>query len=258
MTQRKSTDETGRFMKAIAAFSALPEVTTAHGRLLQMETTEPAQAILVEISETVLHRYLTISRNDGERIILDVSERRVLTVIEVPHSFAENHGSLAGRQLDDQDAANLWAFFSDFAKGAKALFVQSLLPKSGSSVFGGVPVGRLFDLAANAQDQSMPSHLAQVFAGSVGQSISFVAYRSEECLIEEGAPQDRDILKTYLKGWPSRSETERKVTLWAVSADLTRSTLLVTEKDIKVALICPFENASSMFVEWHQAIFSSS
>ena len=58
------------------------DVFDASGRVLPLDASDPARAILAEIDETMLARRLTFTNQKGVRVVMDVAGRRLLQLIE--------------------------------------------------------------------------------------------------------------------------------------------------------------------------------
>ncbi len=143
MTQSPA-DDTGRFMKAIAAFSAAPEEVTVYGRLLATRRDQFIPAALGEITETVLRRVIHFSTSDGASLALDVAERRVHRICQIPPALESAYAQLLGRDLTPEDAQSVLDAFDALTAKAGALYAKAGLPEAGTAVaFNGLSVNDL-------------------------------------------------------------------------------------------------------------------
>jgi hypothetical protein len=137
----KGSDDTGRFVQAIAAFSAAPEDVTEYGRRIATEREAIPKAILTEITETVLRREVCFTTDQGVVLALDVSERRIHRILKLPEALQADFTGLLDRELVPEDAGALKALFEATAKIAKTLFAKACLPDAKVAVgFKGIPV----------------------------------------------------------------------------------------------------------------------
>jgi hypothetical protein len=137
-------DDTGRFMNAIAAFSAAPEEVTIYGRLLATRRDQFAPAALGEITETVLRRVVHFSTADGASLAFDVAERRIHRVCQMPAPMERPFSHLMGRDLTLADAQGVLDAFACLTAEADALYAKASLPDAGTTAaFNGLSVSDL-------------------------------------------------------------------------------------------------------------------
>ncbi|MEE4189383.1 MAG: hypothetical protein V2I76_13160 [Roseobacter sp.] len=151
----KGSDDTGRFMQAIAAFSAAPEDVTEYGRRIASGAQAIPAAIVTEITETVLRREVHFTAKDGDALALDVSERRVHRITKLPKALRADFAELLDRELVPEDASALTNLIAAMAKTATALFARASLPERHTPVgFKGVPAQDLAILPEGGATQT--------------------------------------------------------------------------------------------------------
>lgn len=252
---RGENDDTARFMRAIAGFSAAPEAVTKLGRALT-QAEGALEAILVEINETVLRRILTFRTDAGAALSLDVVERRVLRVVDAPVSGDSRYGSVVKRVLTAEDAKTLMRFLADCIAPDDQLHVVSALPDDpATAVFEGISVRDLMDLKA-AQDTAaeLPKPLADMLAQGKDDIRAMVCYAEREALVRWGQEDLCAAADRILPSLPPDSEPS--VTLWHGGLREDTALLVISTDGFLICAFCDAQDVSRCFRAW-QAYMSN-
>ena len=137
--EKRRKSDLHRLMQAISALSAAPDNVTRDGRLLISPDGVAIglfEALLTEVNETVLHRRLIFRSENNSRLVLEVSERRILQAQCLALDDVGEDNTRARSYLTNEDATDLYQTLSEFARSSKTMRVLSELPET--SVQGAV------------------------------------------------------------------------------------------------------------------------
>jgi hypothetical protein len=251
--QRKRKDDTGRFVQAIAAFSAAPEKVTPRGRLLNKDAKSSLHAIATEINETVLRRTLVLRTSSGKELVLDVGERRVLEVPALPAGTKESQAGLESRSLSEDDTPAFLDLLRDFAQDESEISVFSQLQNStGKSGFGGISAPKLLDWLAEVPSLNLPEPcVAALEASKVSASAVLLAF-GEDRPFSWGGAEALTQLEGIARAWPDPQDMSGRVTLWAGDMEEGEAILVAPVATGLVFLLCPMTEALACFRLWQE------
>ena len=138
---RENSDETDRFLRAIAALSSASDDMTDRGRRITGKDGPHIASLIGEISETVLHRRLQFQSGADETLTIEVNERRLLRLSALPDRIQTQWPRIVCNDLSETDADEVLAALSVFCQDANDLFVRSVTIKSSPHLMmDGTPV----------------------------------------------------------------------------------------------------------------------
>lgn len=147
INSKQSNEDTARLMQAISALSSAPETITARGRLLDPTKTSRTgllDLILAEIDETVLRRLLNFENENGNHLILEVAERRIMRIFRHQSEIEGNAKETGQPVLTSADASSTVSVLQEFCGKSDAIYVVSHIPThSMDQDFGGVSCAEL-------------------------------------------------------------------------------------------------------------------
>ena len=250
----KSQDETGRFMRAIAAFSASPEKVSVMGRELSPGVPVGIYAILSEINETVLRRRLVFRTElDGE-LSMEVSERRLLKVEAMPSGLAARFEGLVGRSLTHEDAPRLCALFDAFWSGNDRIWVMSQLPSNQSGDLGGLSVRHLFEIAGKSAVLECPVQLTSALQETSQRVVALVMTRKGEVVLAQGDTALSAALTGELAATTEKDTASSCVTVWFGGPDSQQARLLMVLPPDRILVACDPAQAPALFDLWRPLI----
>lgn len=142
----------------LAAFSAAPAAMDAQGRQITSTSQAALSAILSEVNETVLRRFVHVARRDGEALVLDVSERRIRRLVSLPQDLNAGFSDLCDTLLGSDHAPAVFDVLRVLTGGSPDLFVKTSLPE-----------GALSGASSGVSVMDMQAVLDRSGAGSTGQ-----------------------------------------------------------------------------------------
>ncbi|WP_227268607.1 hypothetical protein [Roseobacter weihaiensis] len=250
---RGENDDTARFMRAIAGFSAAPETVTRLGRAL-VQSGGALEAMLVEINETVLRRTLTFRTDAGATLSLDVSERRVLRVVDAPVSEDKRCASVVKRVLTAEDAKPLMRLLADCIPPDDQVYVVSALPDDpATAVFEGISVRDLMDVKA-PQDTAaeLPKRLADMVVQGKNNMRAMTCYADREALVRWG---QNDLCAAADSILPSLlPDPGPSVTLWHGGLREDSALLVISTEGFVICAFCDAQDVSRCFGAWQAYI----
>ncbi len=254
--QKKPDSDTDRFMRAIAAFSAAPEQVTSAGRILPLQAEGPLHAVLNEINETVLRRILVLTQGDDKTLVLDVGERRVLSVLETPSAAAAYRGAIVARTLVENDAGLLLRVLETFCAEDRPIYVSTKLPDPASpSVFDGVSARMLHDQIEKTRPADLPPHLDSAVDGCLAHAVALVAAKDGDAFLSKG---DEDACARFAKiafDWPGNPKTPTQVSLWHGAFEEGQAVLRIDASAIVIFVLCRPDGLLSCFTLWKETLF---
>jgi hypothetical protein len=125
---RENSDETDRFLRAIAALSSASDDMTDRGRRITGKDGSHIASLIGEISETVLHRRLQFQSDADQTLTIEVNERRLLRLSALPDHIQTQWPRIVCSDLSETDANEVLAALTAFCQDANDLFVRSVLP----------------------------------------------------------------------------------------------------------------------------------
>jgi hypothetical protein len=246
--KQKRKDDTGRFMQAIAAFSAAPERITPLGRQLLVASGGLVESILSELDETVLRRHLLFKSNAGQELVLDVGERRLYGVLVVPPTLEADCGTLVGKQLSEEDCTAVHRALTAFCASASDVFVTSRLPqKTEKTDFTGLSVTTLRQYGSGSLETGLPQELVDVIEACRPQVLALAAAKDTEVVLLHGDKAQSSILAERLVKRAGRAGTDRGVTLWQAKGNEGRVLILAEADTFSVALLAGQAEGLSLF-----------
>lgn len=250
------TDDTGRFMNAIAAFSAAPELVTASGRLIASSGKPFVDSMLTEINETVLRRIVHFSTQSGDMLSVDVSERRIHRIRSLPRALDDKLQHMLGRSLTAQDAAAFLDIAETFGQMDNSFYAKASLPEmEDAQCFDGLS---LQDIQA-----------AKNMAGSVGmmpEIISAAIFETRKCALAtcmelgdansslSGEEKDTAALERLRAKFLKASHSLPFVRLWQGTPHAENAVLVAATADISIAVLIPSSQKTPQFVLWRKAV----
>lgn len=248
--QDKRKDDTGRFVRAIAAFSSAPETGTERGRRLALSADNQVHTILTEINETVLRRTLVFCNPASETLALDVTERRVLYIRQSNDPAAS---TLCDKSLTDEDTFAFINLLVRFCGTHRDLFVKAYFPDPlSASEFGGLSVRALFELENNeVAPDTLPPALAHAIDGSKGMVFGLVASLQDGSTIEWGEAQTVKALAQLLEQADALSPEMSDVMLWYGDLDQNRAVLRIRALGCLIFIQCSMDEMSQCFKLWN-------
>lgn len=254
--QGKSDGDMDRFMRAIAAFSAVPERSTPLGRPLPKPSEGALYAVLNEINETVLRRKLVLTQGDGVTLVLDVGERRVLMVLETPPSASAYHAATVGRNLGENDVGLLLRVIEAICEEDSEIYITTQLPDPETpAVFDGVSARMLHDQIEKTRPADMPSQLATGVDESRAHAIAIVAAKNGDAFSTWG---DEDACARFAKiafDRPGNPEEDAKVSLWHGAFEDGQAVIRADVQGIVVFVLCAPDALLSCFTLWKETLF---
>ncbi|MEM6563351.1 MAG: hypothetical protein AAF665_02830 [Pseudomonadota bacterium] len=234
----READETGRFMRAIAAFSAAPEEIDARGRRLQVQASAALAAILTEIDETVLRRALTFRRDDGCFLTIDVAERRITKILKTD-SNSPKAPKVIGRPLEPADALDILSLLQAYAEAQSVFWVTSELPEQGSAAcHSGVSAGELLQLESQAPSTlSLPVEVATKLEQSRSMALAVLCLTGSKPVLKLGEPDFIDALERLLPVLPDAREPGATLKLFSGGLRANSDVLTVQYRSIRLGFV---------------------
>lgn len=253
------TDDTSRFMNAIAAFSAAPEEITVYGRLIGTQSVSFLDAILAEINETVLRRVLHFTTPDAVSLSVDVSERRVHRLHALPCALREKYDYLLGRNLTVQDAAAIVEIAQALAQTGSALYVRASLPdKTDALGFDGLSVGDVLAAKENATNASdVPVQFGNAISQAQKYAQSLSVQSGKTSLVRLGDAASCDALEEVSNAQAEDGATKPFVRLWQGGLVAEHALLIAMMDGFSVAMFLPAEHVQEQFTLLHRSVLQA-
>lgn len=192
--------ETLRLVQVISALSDAPDRVSKDGRLLQLKVNGSEnllEAMLKEIDETVLQRYLTFTNDQNRRLIAEVAERRVMRF--QLEALGEKTGTNFAKQpyLTSEDAPRFFKCMHAYANSSNAVRVRSGLPgQTGSRPVEGVASHSLRALYQGSKNSCTFDDFEGALLEQTKQmTVAFWVARKNKELLSWGSKNERDALK---------------------------------------------------------------
>ena len=254
-----ASDDTDRFLRAIAAFSAEAEPLSEHGRRIATHSTTALERVLTEIDETVVRRLVQFTTGRGDALTLDLSERRVHQITAVPPNLRDTHQELIGKSLTSEHAQQFLALLNSFTVEVDVLYAKaSLADACQTTGFSGVSVS---DLRSSMQNENcfVPecSDVDELIAGIGRDAKALFVRRGDEPLLKEGDCGALNSLEGLSASLDDPSGGEPRVTLWCGVGDLDCAVLLARLNGTQIAALLPAAVAWSHFGHVERAIVAT-
>ncbi|MFK7745169.1 MAG: hypothetical protein AB8B47_08940 [Roseobacter sp.] len=210
-------DETGRFMRAVAALSAAPEDVSELGRRLKpvSRVNEPLLAGMIhEIDETVLRRNLTFRNASHEFVTLEVMERRILKVAMCSDEVCDQNWQ--GKHVASADAASIIEIMRGLADKKQDIYVSSnLCDTAASAPFEGVSardLNAVMDTVLN--HENMPSELDVFLESSKEYALAFASISPSGALSVWGDGQYAAVLENACEQNAETDKSTDGIKIW--------------------------------------------
>ena len=253
------TDDTARFMNAIAAFSAAPEEITVLGRLIASEGVDYVDCLLAEINETVLRRIVHFSTSSGDCLSLDVSERRIHAVRELPPALRQKFQHLLRRGLSEQDAAVFLEIVQAMGQVDSSLYARASLPEVGDAIgFDALSIRHVVAAKATA---GMMTDLPDTFLAAIEETrkcvLALVAHSHETTVIRIGEETQCEALDRLSADCAAKGYESPFVRLWQGVLVAKHAALIAATGNCSVAMLVPEARLTENFALWRRAAFDA-
>ncbi len=251
-------DDTSRFMQAIAALSAAPEPVSEYGRLISSDRRNAFEAILSEITETVLRRELTFKNENGEHLTLDVAERRILRVVDVCKSLGSARGDVPSQCLAPEHSGETLRLLQRFQNLAQDIFVRIRLPESPAPAgYTGISVRDLRAALEEAvSDTRVPEPLARALeicrmhasvavTDASGGIVALFGKEDESSALSQVSAQFFEL---------NQKNGDNVVHLWRWSSHPTKIVILAKANGICVSLVTSHAHMTECFNQLRRAV----
>lgn len=253
------TDDTGRFMNAIAAFSAAPEEVTIYGRRIGARDTSIVDAILSEINETVLRRVLHFSTPDGLGLSLDVSERRVYRLRSLPRDLEQRYNHLLRRNLTEQDASEFLEIADALSEDSSCLYVKASLPDKPDALgFDALSIRVLLSARENASKLSnLPAQITNAISEGQGRELAIYVRTGDAGLTRLGEAVYWDSLGQISNTFDAEGFTKPFIRLWQGALVKDCGLLLAALDGHLIAMLVPQDQIMEQFALWRHVVFEA-
>ncbi|MEM1352084.1 MAG: hypothetical protein AAGF27_07050 [Pseudomonadota bacterium] len=248
-------DDTARFMQAIAAFSDEPEPVGELGRKIADHPDAAVSAILSEIDETVLRRNLTFVAQSGEMVQIDVAERRVFRVLAIPMDWRDAFAPLVGVDCSGRQGAELMQLFMMFAETASPIYVSADLPdRCKTAGFMGVTLRELRDVYTDLKALSgLPAPLAIALGSLLSHTTASCIVSSGRVLHTSGDEAFQAALRSVCQTVSLETQAQPVVRLWQGGLPQDVAALAATSGDVTLALAVSNEAMISAYAKLRRA-----
>ncbi|MEP1611671.1 MAG: hypothetical protein ABJL72_07075 [Roseobacter sp.] len=247
--QTKPQDLATRIRQVVDRLSTENDTWSVQGRLIATVSDSVLPAILREIEETVLPRRLVFCSLEDTQMVLDVAERRVLSVVNP----AITAGCLGGVIREgEQDADAVFEAISIFSASATRVFVSSCFIDPGTGAeCGGISVEDIFARFHTAGTGSgLSDALIEALQDSKSRDCHFLVTREGVVIQRSQEKSANDRLQHLSMMKKSKNRTGNDVTLWFDECPQDYAVLQICIDEWVVFVQCPSANVFQCFKVW--------
>lgn len=253
---QNASDDTDRFLQAIAAFSAEDEPVDAQGRRIAATSATVMEGILTEVNETVLERVVHFANARGNVLSMSLSERRIHRLAALPQCLHDSHKDLVGKALTTEDAGDVFALLSAFAREADEVSVRTQLPQAGEkNHFAGVSIADLRKFQQNGNKAaSAPLDVPAIIAAIRQDARAFYAKHASEPPLKDGGSEAIEKLELLSVRFRENSDNSPRVALWYGTWACDCAVLLACLGETQIAAALPQKVVWAQFSRLERAL----
>lgn len=258
---RSATDETMRFMQAIAELSAAPDDIGVLGRWVRppADHDEPVLgAMLAEISQTVLRRILVFRISENNTLKLDVMERRVVRVLDSANTISDAFVR-DDQNLTPADAAQLLEAMRQFSQRADQIFVVSEhVPAGQNAVFDGIAVADLNALLdEKVASDGVPPSLVDALEAAQSHAIAMVCGSETDEVWRWGDEASCQSLAGTGVARAPDGDAPNSLAIWGQGQGGPEAILLAQWQGFRILIHLPNTALDAQFRHWHELLFKA-